>query len=81
MFPNLAHLKSATYMLSVGREGSIPTRASTKSSIKTIVALPLPTFCTEIVCAYREFELVRNFFASLVSGEPRRPVISSIFML
>jgi hypothetical protein len=31
--------------------------------------------------AYREFELVRDFFASLVSGEPRRPVISSIFML
>jgi hypothetical protein len=28
-----------------------------------------------------EFELERNFFASLVSGEPRRPVISSIFML
>ena len=31
--------------------------------------------------AYSEFELERNLFASLVSGEPRRPVISSIFML
>ena len=40
-----------------------------------------PTLETPRALAHGEFELERNFFASLISGEPRRPVISSIFML